>query len=428
MKKSIAKEILFGTAVGDALGVPVEFKSRENLAQKPVTDMIGYGTHNQPAGTWSDDSSLAFCLADSLNEGYSLKDIANKFIQWFEDGLWTPHGEVFDIGITTRNAIQNLKNGVEPMMAGEVGENSNGNGSLMRILPLLPHVMHSDDSETYSCIKEVSSLTHRHPRSILACIILIEYARILTVESPKEGLWTISHRLSNYLIDYPDLQNELVHFHRLYDGMSFEEYSIAKKEKNKSLNFFDTLLPSLATANVNDIKSTGYVVDSLEASIWCLVNSTSFEEAILKAVNLGGDTDTIGAITGGLAAIAYGYDSIPKRWIEKLARVEDIESLAERLDKYYVSRFLTHNCPICGTDLRVESRYPKYLCHDCANKATDVDGRKLDFFNLNISGSYGAVYCDTNEDYLSHDCYVEGVKCRADEARFGGIVIEKNVE
>ena len=113
MKKSIVKEILFGTAVGDALGVPVEFNSRSYCSQNPVIDMIGFGTHYQPAGTWSDDSSLAFCLADSLSNGYDLKNIANKFIQWYDDGLWTPHGKVFDIGNTTRRAILNLKQGPE---------------------------------------------------------------------------------------------------------------------------------------------------------------------------------------------------------------------------------------------------------------------------------------------------------------------------
>lgn len=338
MKKSIVKEILFGTAVGDALGVPVEFKSREYLAQKPISDMVGYGTHYQPTGTWSDDSSLAFSLADSLSNGYDLKDIANKFIQWYDEKLWTPHGVVFDIGNTTRRAILNLKKGVDPLFVGESSGDSNGNGSLMRILPLLAHINDLETHERFKFISEVSSITHRHPRSVLGCILLIEYARNLQYDNPLKSLQGLSRNMKNELNNYPELKQQMVHYKRLFDGLPPSDYEALVKsdqEKFKLLDHTDATMPLIASAKVDDIKSSGYVVDTLEASIWCLINSNSYEEAVLMAVNLGGDTDTTGAVTGALAGIYYGYDAIPKKWIDQLARKDDIVALADRLQNYY---------------------------------------------------------------------------------------------
>ena len=431
MKKSIAKEILFGITVGDALGVPVEFKSREYLSQNPVTDMIGYGTHNQPAGTWSDDSSLTFCLADSLCNRYDVIDIANKFVKWHDDGLWTPHGVVFDIGNTTRRAILNLKRGVEPLLAGESGGESNGNGSLMRILPLLAQINDLNMDERYRHIQEVSSITHRHPRSVLGCIILIEYARNLQYDNPKMSLLVLSQNFHNGLHKYPELQKEMAYFKRLFDGMTHNEYMdliITDPERAKSLDLMEASMPSIASTKVDGINSSGYVVDTLESSIWCLINSNSYEEAVLLAVNLGGDTDTTAAVTGGLAGIYYGHEAIPQKWIEQLARKDDIKVLADKLDSYYINRYFTHRCPICETSLNLSTSYPNYICNSCTKKAKDIDGRQLIFFNLGTGGGYGAKYVTSNEDYLSHECYINGIKCWADEAKFGGIVIQKVVD
>ena len=129
--------ILFGIAVGDALGVPVEFKSREEMRKKPVTDMTGYGTYNQQPGTWSDDSSLAFCVAEALITNNPLYHMGINFRKWAYESYWTPRGKVFDIGNTTRKAIANLANGKDIFAAGCFDEASNGNGSLMRILPMV---------------------------------------------------------------------------------------------------------------------------------------------------------------------------------------------------------------------------------------------------------------------------------------------------
>jgi ADP-ribosylglycohydrolase len=166
--------ILLATATADALGVPVEFKSRAYLKENPVTDMQEYGTHHQPKGTWSDDTSLMLCLAESMVEGLDVNKLAQKFIAWKNDNLWTPHGWVFDIGIGTRIAIERLENGELPELAGGFDEMDNGNGSLMRILPLILFTKDLEINKRYDWTKKVSSITHAHVRSVMACFYYLE--------------------------------------------------------------------------------------------------------------------------------------------------------------------------------------------------------------------------------------------------------------
>jgi ADP-ribosyl-[dinitrogen reductase] hydrolase len=147
MKNNYVKDGLVGLAIGDALGVPVEFMSRKTLQIDPVIGMREFGSHQQPIGTWSDDSSLAFCLAEMLKQKYSLANLAGLFVAWKERGYWTPHGKVFDIGIATSSAIYSLSNGVSPTLAGGHYEDSNGNGSLMRILPIVAYVKKSQSAK-----------------------------------------------------------------------------------------------------------------------------------------------------------------------------------------------------------------------------------------------------------------------------------------
>jgi ADP-ribosyl-[dinitrogen reductase] hydrolase len=169
--------ILFGVAVGDALGVPVEFKSREFLSANPVMGMQGFGTHHQPAGTWSDDSTMTFCLAESLlDESFDLRNLANRFINWFDFGYWTPWGKVFDIGNTTAAAINRLRSNGKPEDAGGTQESDNGNGSLMRILPLVMKTIDLPPGELFEIVKKVSSLTHAHIQSVSCCFYYLVYA------------------------------------------------------------------------------------------------------------------------------------------------------------------------------------------------------------------------------------------------------------
>lgn len=301
------KGIIFGHAVADALGVPVEFKSREELKKNPVTDMREYGTYNQPKGTWSDDTSLTLCTLESIAEKQDVhpEDIMKRFGWYLNDNYMTPHGDMFDIGITTRNAIwQYLYGDKYPYGSSDV--NSNGNGSLMRIIPVtLFHVFKKQSPVKYrDDIHNVSMLTHAHERSVLACgiydFVLQEIIKNPTMESVRNGL---DNAYSVYKLNY-----EIKTYTRLF------KYDFA-------------LLPE------SEIKSTGYVVDSLEAAIWCLMNTKSYEECVLKAVNLGGDTDTVGAIAGGLAGALYGYDAIPTDWLNSLVKKEMIDKLCEDFAK-----------------------------------------------------------------------------------------------
>ena len=312
------KNGIWGLVVGDALGVPVEFKSRDFLKQNPLTDMIGFGTYNQPKGTWSDDSSLALCLADELTKGLNLQEIGNSFVKWFYENHWTPHGEVFDIGISTREAIVRLKKGEKAEIAGSWKENSNGNGSLMRILPLLFEVQEiKNQKEKYELIKRVSSITHRHIRSCLACFYYLEIASFLSSE-----------------VKYPITEAYKVANHSLLKltqdlGINPTEVKLFERITNGKLN----------QLKENEIQSSGYVIHTLEASIWCLLTTKSYKDAVLKAVNLGEDTDTTGSVVGGLAGLYYGINSIPKEWTDKIARKKDIEELTNKLsDKYEIAR------------------------------------------------------------------------------------------
>ncbi len=306
---TLTKEQVYGSIlgfiVGDALGVPVEFKEREWLMKNPVTDMIGFGTYNLPPGSWSDDSSLTFCLIDSLIHNYSNTDLSQRMIRWLKKGEWTPYGEAFDIGRTTEFAIRQLEQGVSPFKSGGKGEHDNGNGALMRILPLIFYLKGVPMEKRMEVANEVSQITHAHPRSLIANNIYIELAILLLENKDKYDA-------------YEEMKQIILH---LYTNTSFEV----------ELKHFERILKQdIHTFKLNDIRSTGYVVDTLEAVIWLFLNENSYNSTVLRAVNLGDDTDTIAAITGGLAGLYYGHESINKNWINQLARKEDIFDLIER--------------------------------------------------------------------------------------------------
>ena len=302
------KAIMIGHAVGDALGVPVEFWKREKLESDPVTDMRGYGSYNVPAGAWSDDTSMSVAALDSLADGTVDYDgIMDNFVKWIEDGKYTPTGEAFDIGRTCLAALRRYRGGgVAATECGLAEELSNGNGSLMRIHPFSIMAYYCGDVSRHwqSVIEEASALTHAHERSKLACkIYTLLMLHLLDIPS-KESARTALAMANNIYRESTEHES----YARLF-SVDFEH------------------LPREA------IRSSGYVVDTLEAATWCLLTTDSYPACVLKAVNLGGDTDTIAAIAGGLAGALYGYEAIPKAWRDALIGWEAIEALCERASR-----------------------------------------------------------------------------------------------
>ncbi|CAD7806023.1 ADP-ribosyl-[dinitrogen reductase] glycohydrolase [Chryseobacterium aquaeductus] len=306
--ENVVKAGIFGVCIGDALGVPVEFKKREDLKKSPVAGYLEYMSWNQPKGTWSDDSSLTLCLAEELTKGYDLEKIGESFVKWKKYG-WTAHGRLFDIGGTTRHSIARLIKGESAKFSGNIFEEDNGNGSLMRILPLAFYLKEEENLEKlYQIVKEVSSITHGHFRSVFACFIYVIFA--IELIKAKEKREAYNH-IQKTALEYADLQ-----------GFN-----------PKEIELFQRILKNdISKYHEDEIRSSGYVLHTLEASLWCFLNSESYTEAVLKAVNLGEDTDTTAAITGGIAGIYYGFNNIPEEWIAELVRKEDIENLCIKLE------------------------------------------------------------------------------------------------
>ena len=266
------RSAVYGIAIGDALGLPVQFLPRDSYPE--VTEMIKGSELPWPAGTWSDDTSLTLATVDSLLtcEGVDIPDMRARFEDWLENGTYTPDGQVFDQGFTTVHALTQGH--------GCTNEQSNGNGSLMRILPLA-FVKNLSDEQ----IAQVSGITHAHPLSVEACTVYVHAAQLVL------------------------------------DGFSLTE---ALETASLSSEIF-SYLADISSRKRNEIRSTGYVKDSLEASFWCLLTTDNFRDALIRAVNLGDDTDTIGAITGGMAGLAYGMESVPDSWMNALRKKEIIE-------------------------------------------------------------------------------------------------------
>ena len=311
------KSVVFGHAVGDALGVPVEFASRSELDKNPVEDMEGYGTYPFPAGCWSDDTSMSLAALDSLaNNKLDWDEIMINFGKWYYKDKYTPTGEMFDVGNTCSAAIENYFRNNKPIgICGLRDESSNGNGSLMRIHPfaLYEFVNGSFDVDN---IHTASSLTHAHKRSQIACgiysFVLWELLKSPTKESIRRGL--------NKARVFYGHDDENRHYNNLYKrigliGVHFEDPD--------SFQFIER----------KDIKSGGYVVHTIEAAMWCLRTTSNYKDCVLKAVNLGDDTDTVAAVAGGLAGAMYGYDAIPKDWLHMLHKRRYIEEMCNRASK-----------------------------------------------------------------------------------------------
>lgn len=288
---------IMGLVVGDALGVPVEFKERDTYK---VTDMIGFGTYNQLPGTWSDDSSMTLATLESIVRMgvIDTADIMHNFYEWLQNGEFTPWGEVFDIGGATRRAIVRYANGTDPLKCGGKTRMDNGNGALMRILPV---ALLSGDRQT---ILNVAHLTHAHFISDYACLI---YAAV--VENLLEGM-----------------EKEVA----VFDAVQVLQNEIGSVSMLNEYN----RLPKLQQLQRKEIRSSGYVVDTLEAALWCFLNTDSYRDCVLLAVNLGSDTDTVAAVAGGLAGIYYGCgeNGIPDKWIAQIPQKSWIKYMCDEVE------------------------------------------------------------------------------------------------
>jgi len=319
--KHIWVDGMMGVVVGDALGMPVQFASRIDLKINPVKTMEGYGTYNMPPGTWSDDTSMALATLDSIREcgEINYSDIMERFFRWTFFGEYTPAGKAFDQGNTCVEAICNYLKERDYRTCGKTGEQANGNGALMRIMPACLYAYEKvlskewDVGQALECVHQISALTHNHLRSKIACgIYYFMIANII------EGCQSLLERLQRGIDD-------AVEFYRgdVANCVELEYYARIFR------------LEDFAKNTEKSIKSTGYVVDSLEAAVWSLITTNTLQEGMLRAVNLGGDTDTIGAIAGGLAVLFYGYDSVPESWRKQIIKEEEIIALCEMMEESF---------------------------------------------------------------------------------------------
>lgn len=296
-----------GHAIGDAMGVPIEFEPREVLFKKTVTNMLGYGSHDVPEGTWSDDTSMLIATIDSIinKSCFDFKDIMLNFYYWLKENKFTAVGEVFDAGHTCVQSIINFSKGYELSECGQNDLYSNGNGSLMRILPvaLYSYKKNLEEKEVIEITNKLSSLTHAHEISRLGCYLFVRYVMFLLSGMSKNQA-------------YFELQK-----------IDLNSFSKESQEVYKRI-----LKDDISKLSVDKIKSSGYVVDTLEASLWVILKSSNFRESIIGAINLGDDTDTVGAITGSMAGIIYGYDDIPEVWLKVLKSKDYLVNLAENFE------------------------------------------------------------------------------------------------
>jgi ADP-ribosyl-[dinitrogen reductase] hydrolase len=273
MERDRFRGALLGLATGDALGTTVEFKPRGSFP--PVRDITGGGPFGLPAGAWTDDTSMALCLAESLIErrGFDPIDQLERYVRWYRDGHWSSTGRCFDIGNATRAALTRFERTGEPY-PGDADPDAAGNGPIMKLAPLAMAFAHDEDVAAEHAALSART-THGAPQAI-----------------------ETTQRFARLLV-------------RALNGAGKDE-----------------LLDRPVTS---DPRGTGYIVESLEAALWAFAEHDDFESGALAAVNLGDDADTTGAVYGQLAGAHYGVDGIPSRWRSKLVRHDEIVAMADRL-------------------------------------------------------------------------------------------------
>jgi ADP-ribosylglycohydrolase len=291
---------LLGLAAGDAVGTTLEFRSPGSFA--PIDDMVGGGPFNLLPGQWTDDTSMALCLATSLVEcGYDVRDQIERYVRWWREGYFSSTGRCFDIGNTTRSALARFEQHGDPY-AGSTDDHASGNGSIMRLAPV-PLAFAHDPALAIARAGDSSRTTHGAPAAVDACRYLgglivgalqgeTKAELLAPCYTPAPGVW------------------EAQPLHPAIGAIA---------------------AGSFRTKQPPAIRGSGYVVDSLEAALWAFAHSDSFREGCLLAVNLGDDADTTAAVYGQLAGAYYGEHGIPAEWRAKLTMADAIGALAERL-------------------------------------------------------------------------------------------------
>ena len=296
---------LLGLAIGDALGAAVEFKSPGTF--EPVTGYRAGGPHGLDPGEWTDDTSLALALADSIAKvGWDLDDQADRYVSWWRNGEYSVNGRCFDIGVTTSSALERFEHTGDARASGSRSERASGNGSIMRLAPVpIQFVDHfSDQLEQLATLAAQSSLpTHASPQCLSACryfaLVLAGLMHGLERDEVLSNGWGPLQKL------------------RSIEPLHPEVYDVAEG------SFRDRQPP--------EISGSGYVVKSLEAALWAFHNAQDYKEAVLKAVNLGDDADTTGAVCGQLAGAYWGESGIPNEWLDGLAKRDMIEKALDGL-------------------------------------------------------------------------------------------------
>lgn len=318
-ERYLLKSSIYGLAVGDALGVPWEASKRDTFK---CTGMRGYGRHNQPPGTWSDDTALTLATLDAITtfsgiKRLNLKKIKYNFIQWREFGKFSIDNNTFDIGVSTKRAISKMVMGYSLEESGNNTESSKGNGSLMRMIPVAFYLKNEKDYEKKRKICYfMSSITHATDECKIACHFYVELVikianRIQSQDSKDVNV----EQLINETIE--GMKDELMMNNKIKE----------ENKKNEKRPFECIVNHSLPKLPREKIRSHGYVIDTLEAALWCVLKNNNYKDTVLCAVNLGHDTDTVAAVAGGIAGILYGYEAIPQEWINQLRGKKIIDSL-----------------------------------------------------------------------------------------------------
>lgn len=292
---------MLGLAAGDALGTTLEFQARGTFS--PITDMVGGGPFRLEPGEWTDDTSMAMCLAESLVErrGFDAADQMRRYVRWRRDGHWSSTGRCFDIGKTVAAALRRFEETGEPL-SGSLDPQSAGNGSLMRLAPVVL-AFAADPPRAVRLAGESSRTTHGAPEAVDAC----RYYAALIV-----GALMGENKAALLAPTYAP------------PGVDWAAEPLAP-------GIAAIAAGSFAQKDAHAIRATGYVVHTLEGALWAFANSDTFRGGALLGVNLGEDADTTGAVYGQLAGAYYGVDAIPGEWRSQLARGDDIARLADAL-------------------------------------------------------------------------------------------------